>query len=95
LIDPRRRAGASVDRTMRWQDNIPDVRDGLTRRERIVLWQLSELQKERKGRNVPTAQLYGRVVEHIMMTPEELTAILARLGARRDPGMPGPERHEP
>lgn len=49
---------------MRWQDNLPDVRDGLTRRERIVLWQLGELQKERKGRNVPTAQLYGRVVEH-------------------------------
>jgi hypothetical protein len=80
---------------MRWQDNLPDVRDGLTRKERIVLWQLGELQKERKGRNVPTAQLYGRVVEHVSMTPEELSAILARLGARRDAGVPRPESDEP
>ena len=80
---------------MRWQDNLPDVRDGLTRKERVVLWQLGELQKERKGRNVPTAQLYGRVVEHVSMTPEELSAILARLGARRDAGVPRPESDEP
>ncbi|MFO0760231.1 MAG: hypothetical protein U0359_27365 [Byssovorax sp.] len=71
---------------MGWRDDLPDVRDGLTRRERVVLWQLAELQKERGDRFVPTAQLYGRVVEHVSMTPEELSAILARLGARRDPG---------
>ena len=41
-------------------DVIPDVRDGLTRPERIVLWQLSETQKELGGRSVPTAMLYGR-----------------------------------
>ena len=63
------------------RDDIPDVRDGLTRPERIVLWKLSELQRERGGRNVPTAQLYGRVVEHLDISPQELTAILQRLGA--------------
>ncbi|MBB6093338.1 hypothetical protein HNQ60_002216 [Povalibacter uvarum] len=62
---------------------LPDVRDGLTRVERIVLHVLHETQKERDGRNVPTAMLYGRVVEHIDMSPEELTEILARLGARK------------
>ena len=64
-------------------DDIPDIRDGLTRRERVVLWVLSETQKERSGRNVPTAMLYGRVCEHIDITPEELSAMLARLGARK------------
>jgi hypothetical protein len=62
--------------------DLPDVRDGLTRKERVVLWQLSVLQEERGGRNVPTAMLYGRVVEHVDLTPTELIAILARLGAR-------------
>jgi hypothetical protein len=50
------------------RDVLPDARDGLTRRERIVLWCLGTLQRERKGRNVPTAMLYGHVVEHIDMS---------------------------
>jgi hypothetical protein len=62
---------------------IPDVRDGLTRRERVVLYVLHETQKERGGRNVPTAMLWGRVCEHIDMSPEEISEILAKLGARR------------
>jgi len=62
------------------RDRIPDVRDGLTRVERIVLWQLSELQKERGGRNVPTAQLYGRVIEYVDLSERELSAILSRFG---------------
>lgn len=62
---------------------LPDLRDGLTREERIVLRVLYETQKERKGRYVPTAMLWGRVCEHIDMTPERLTELLARLGARR------------
>jgi hypothetical protein len=62
---------------------IPDVRDGLTRAERIVLRVLDEAQKERGGRNVPTAMLWGRVCEHIDITPEDLSSMLARLGARR------------
>lgn len=61
------------------RDDIPDVRDGLTRKERVVLWQLHVLQEERGGRNVPTAMLYGRVVEHVDMSVDELQAILQRL----------------
>ena len=61
---------------------LPDARDGLTRRERIVLWCLSELQKERKGRNVPTGQLYGHVVEHVDMSVDEMQRILVRLVGR-------------
>jgi hypothetical protein len=60
-------------------DEFPDVRDGLTRKERIVLWQLSECQKEFGGRNVPTATLYGRVIEHADMSVDELQAILVRM----------------
>ena len=64
-------------------DQIPDVRDGLTKQERIVLWVLSETQKERGGRNVPTTMLWGRVCEHFYISPEALSEMLARLGARR------------
>ena len=64
-------------------DTIPDVRDGLTRRERIVLWVLHETQKERGDRNVPTAMLWGRVCEHFYISPEDLSSMLARLGARK------------
>jgi hypothetical protein len=65
------------------EDIIPDIRDGLTRRERVVLYVLHEAQKERGGRNVATAMLWGRVCEHISMSPDELSEILAKLGARR------------
>ncbi len=69
-------------------DDIPDVRDGLTRKERVVLWVLHQTQKERGGRNVPTAMLYGRVVEHVDMSVEELQRILQRLtGAHNPPGL--------
>lgn len=64
-------------------DKIPDVRDGLTRQERIVLTVLYQAQKERGGRNVPTAMLWGRVCEHFYISPEELSEMLARLGARK------------
>lgn len=64
-------------------EHIPDVRDGLTYRERTVLWVLHETQKERNGRNVPTVMLWGRVCEHFYISPEELSEMLARLGARR------------
>lgn len=62
---------------------LPDVRDGLTRTERIVLWQLSEAQKARGGRSVPTAELYGRVVEYVDMSEQELVSLLRKLGAQR------------
>lgn len=64
-------------------DVLPDVRDGLTRRERIVLYVLAQTQKERGGRNVPTTMLWGRVCEHFYITPEDLSEMLARLGARK------------
>ena len=60
-------------------DNLPDVRDGLNRKERVVLYCMHELQKERNGRNVPTAMLYGRVLEHVDMSESELQEILQRL----------------
>ena len=59
---------------------IPDVRDGLTREERVVLHVLHEIQRERGERNVPTAMLWGRVCEHFYISPEDLSAMLARLG---------------
>ncbi len=61
------------------EDNIPDVRDGLTRKERVVLYVLHKTQQELGDRNVPTLMLYGRVVEYIDMSQDELQAILQRL----------------
>ncbi len=61
------------------RDNFPDVRDGLNRKERIVLHCINETQKELGNRNVPTAMLYGRVVEHIDISIDELQSILQRL----------------
>jgi len=65
------------------KDDIPDVRDGLTRKERVVLYVLHQLQKERGGAHVPTPLLWGRVCEHFYISPEALSAMLARLGARK------------
>jgi hypothetical protein len=64
-------------------DDIPDARDGLTRKERVVLYVLAETQKELSDRNVPMPMLYGRVIEHIDMSQKELQEIVAKLGARR------------
>lgn len=74
MASRRRRAAVS---------ELPDVRDGLTRTERLVLTTLAALQRERGGRSVPSAELWGRVVEHVDLTPDALQALLARLGARR------------
>lgn len=60
-------------------DIIPDARDGLTRKERIVLYCIHQAQKEFNGRNVPTATLYGRVIEYVDMGEQELQQILQRL----------------
>ncbi|MBK1851201.1 hypothetical protein FE845_07600 [Marinobacter sp. 1-4A] len=70
-----------------WQqvlDVIPDVRDGLTRTERLILYLIHETQKERCGRNVPTVMLYGRVLEYVDMSEAELHVYLDRLGVRGD-----------
>lgn len=60
-------------------DKLPNVRDGLSREERIILYCIHSIQKERGGRNVPTAMLYGRVVEQIDMSVEEMQSILQKL----------------
>ena len=60
---------------------LPDVRDGLTPEERVVLVTLAQLQRERGGRSVPVIELWGRVVEQTHLTQGELQAILKRLGA--------------
>ena len=64
-------------------ENIPDVRDGLTRTERIILHVLNETQQELNGRSVPTVMLYGRVVEYVNLTEAELHIYLDRLGIRK------------
>ena len=74
--DERAKLRAIPDRRY---DRIPDVRDGLTRVERVVLYVLHETQRELGDRNVPTAMLYGRVVEHIDIGVPELQAVLRRL----------------
>ena len=74
---------ASIDNKPPEFWDLPDVRDGLNRRERIVLCVLDRTQKERGGRNVPTVMLWGRICEYFYISPEELTEMLARLRARR------------
>jgi len=65
-------------------DDLPDVRDGLTRVERVILTELHRAQAEFGERRVPVALLYGRVVESVNIDPSEFQALLARLaGARR------------
>lgn len=65
------------------RDELPDARDGLTRRERVVLWVLASLQRERGERGVPLPLLYGHVLERVDISIDELTRIVARLGGRR------------
>jgi hypothetical protein len=62
------------------EDDIPDVRDGLTRLERIILTELRRAQREE--RSVATALLYGRVVEHIDISVPEFQRVLRRLIGR-------------
>ena len=65
-------------------DTLPDVRDGLTRTERIILYVLHETQRELNGRNVPTVMLYGRVLEYVNLSETELHHYLYRLGVLGD-----------
>ena len=58
---------------------LPDARDGLNRKERVVLYCLMQTQKEFKDRNVPTITLYGRVLEHIDVGEAEFQRILAKM----------------
>lgn len=62
-----------------------DARDGLTRKERVVLWVLRQAERERKGRGVRAAMLYGRVIEHVDMSNEEFMHIVERLSRSATP----------
>ncbi len=59
-------------------ENIPDVRDGLNKKERAILYCLQQAQQELGDRNVPTIMLYGRVVELVDISQEEFQTILSR-----------------
>lgn len=61
---------------------LPDVRDGLTRTERVVLVTLNELTKERGGRSVSSMELYGRVIEQVDLSQGEFQSILQRLAKK-------------
>lgn len=63
-------------------DDIPDIRDGLTRVERVILTELHKAQAEFEGRHVPVPLLYGRVSESVNIGMREFQAILARLAGR-------------
>lgn len=76
------RSFADVIFRRRHDDDLRDARDGLTRLERIILWQLRETERQ-LGHSVPTVMLYGRVVEHINVSVEEFQAVLTRLVGSR------------
>lgn len=65
--------------TMDDYNDLPDIRDGLTRKERIILHCIHTIQNELGGRNVPTAMLYGRVLEYVDISVDELQLILQKL----------------
>ncbi len=69
-------------------DDLPDVRDGLNKKERAILVCLQEAQKEFGDRSVPTITLYGRVVEKVDISQDEFQQILSRLvgGTRNSDG---------
>lgn len=72
-------------------DDLPDVRDGLTRLERAVLLVLHRLREERGDRRFATAEIYGRVCELLPVSVEQLQATLVRLGAGQH-NVPAPPR---
>jgi hypothetical protein len=63
-------------------DRLPDVRDGVTRLERVILWQISAVQRELGRDQAPTAMVYGRVVEHLDLSVDEFQACLEQLVGR-------------
>ncbi len=57
--DRRGRDTVRLDMLPNLSNVLPDVRDGITREERVVLWVLHETQKERGGRSVPDDDALG------------------------------------
>ncbi|MBI4821857.1 MAG: hypothetical protein HY791_36700 [Deltaproteobacteria bacterium] len=60
-------------------DVLPDVRDGLTRLERMILLTLHELKAEFGDRPVSSVMIYGRVVEKLDASPSAVVDALIRL----------------
>lgn len=83
ISDKRPPAGQRRTRYDSAVNDERDARDGLTRLERVILYQLQLATKERNGGNVPTAMLYGRVVEHVNVSVEEFQTTLQRLMGKR------------
>jgi hypothetical protein len=75
-------------------NDLPDVRDGLNKKERAILYCLQQAQQELGGRNVPTVMLYGRVVELADISQQEFQTILARMvGMTQLPEKKVPDRN--
>ena len=58
---------------------LPDVRDGLTHLERVVLEELRAARADASGRRISAAELYGRVVEREAVSVEAFSRVLRRL----------------
>ena len=67
------------------QDHIPDVRDGLTRIERIILKVLRDTERELGGRHASTVMVYGRVCEYADISTDEFQRHLQRLTGKLNP----------
>ena len=65
--------------------DLPDVRDGLTREQRVILHELYRAQKESVGRGIPTLMLYGRVCEKISISKQRFKELLAELVGQGQP----------
>tara|TARA_R110002167_G_scaffold50678_5_gene147459 strand:- start:435 stop:647 length:213 start_codon:yes stop_codon:yes gene_type:complete len=61
-------------------NTLPDARDGLNEKERIILYCLHLLEHELEKEYVPTVMLYGRVSEFIDLSEQELQSALQRFG---------------
>ena len=66
-------------------NHLPDVRDGLTREQRVILYTLYEAEKEMGGKRVPTLMLYGRVCERMPMSKDRFQSLLSELVGRGVP----------
>ena len=60
-------------------DLLPDVRDGMTRLERVILYTLHEAKADFGDRNVPTLTLYGRVCERVSVSKATFMTVLTRM----------------
>ena len=89
--DPNQRTPKDRDESRNIADTeidmhrLPDVRDGLTREQRVILFTLRQAERERSGKAVPTMMLYGRVASQIPMSKGRFKSLLAQLVGRGSP----------